>query len=182
MRKVIALAAGALLVLTMSACGGDDERARGTTPVQEPAAPAAPAAPAGPAAEGEYGSDPALDVLWDSCAAGNMADCDELFWESPFGSAYEDFAQNCGTAGMPADQIFCDNSGVGLDVPAGPVEGGSYGDDPALDALWDACEGGDNAACDDLYMESPFGSEYEDFGDTCGGRGRPEGATWCDAG
>ena len=47
----------------------------------------------------------------------------------------------------------------------------SYGDDPELDALWDACEAGDDVACDDLYWESPLGSEYESFGLSCAGRG-----------
>jgi hypothetical protein len=56
----------------------------------------------------------------------------------------------------------------------------TYGDDPELDALWDACAAGDNVACDDLYSQSPFGSEYEAFGDTCGERGRPEDQLWCD--
>ena len=46
----------------------------------------------------------------------------------------------------------------------------NYGDDPTLDAMWDACEAGDGAACDDLYFSSPFGSAYESFGDTCGNR------------
>jgi hypothetical protein len=44
------------------------------------------------------------------------------------------------------------------------------GDDPALDTLWDACEAGDGAACYELYLESPAGSEYEEFGETCGNR------------
>ncbi len=47
----------------------------------------------------------------------------------------------------------------------------SYGDDAELDALYDACAGGDGQACDDLFFQSPLGSEYEDFGNTCGGRG-----------
>ena len=47
----------------------------------------------------------------------------------------------------------------------------SYGDDPELDALYDACADGDGRACDDLYYQSPFGSEYEEFGNACGGRG-----------
>ena len=53
------------------------------------------------------------------------------------------------------------------------LEGGpqSYGDDAELDALHDACAGGDGQACDDLFYQSPSGSEYEDFGNTCGGRG-----------
>jgi len=38
-----------------------------------------------------------------------------------------------------------------------------YGDDPALDALWDLCEDGDYQACEDLYFDSPLNSEYEAF-------------------
>ena len=44
----------------------------------------------------------------------------------------------------------------------------TYGDDPALDALWDGCAAGDYAACDTLWIESPFGSDYESFAETCG--------------
>lgn len=57
---------------------------------------------------------------------------------------------------------------------AGPS---SYGDDPALDRLHDACAEGDMNACDDLFYESPPFSDYEEFGDTCGGRREP--ATSC---
>ena len=46
----------------------------------------------------------------------------------------------------------------------------TYGDIPELDPLWDQCAAGDNVACDDLYWESPIGSEYESFAQTCGGR------------
>jgi hypothetical protein len=49
----------------------------------------------------------------------------------------------------------------------------TYGDDAALDELWDACEAGDGQACDDLYVQAPSGSEYERFGDTCGNRFEP---------
>lgn len=52
---------------------------------------------------------------------------------------------------------------------------GTYGDDGDLDKLWDGCEAGEMQACDDLYMQSPFGSEYEAFGDTCGERNEPSG-------
>lgn len=66
------------------------------------------------------------------------------------------------------------------DVSA-PVGGsaaeGSYGDDPRLDDLWDQCAAGSGSACDDLYLESPFDSEYEEFGDTCGYR--QDGGAWC---
>jgi hypothetical protein len=46
----------------------------------------------------------------------------------------------------------------------------AYGDDPRLDALYDACERGSMRACDRLFEESPLFSEYEDFGLSCGGR------------
>ena len=52
---------------------------------------------------------------------------------------------------------------------------GSYGSDPELDELYDACEDGDFAACDQLYLDSPTDSEYETFGDTCGDRNEPSG-------
>lgn len=48
--------------------------------------------------------------------------------------------------------------------------GHTYGDNPTLDALWDACADGDGAACDTLYQISEIGSEYERFGGTCGDR------------
>lgn len=46
----------------------------------------------------------------------------------------------------------------------------AYGDDPQLDALWDACAAGEGKACDDLYHAAPVDSEYEEFGYTCGNR------------
>ena len=52
------------------------------------------------------------------------------------------------------------------DGPSTPAPG----TDAALDALWNACAGGDGEACDTLYLESPVGSDYEDFGFTCGFR------------
>lgn len=49
-------------------------------------------------------------------------------------------------------------------------EADSYGDDAELDALWDACADGDLRACDDLYWNSAWDSDYETFGSTCGER------------
>ena len=44
-----------------------------------------------------------------------------------------------------------------------------YGDDPELDNLWEGCFEGEWGDCDELYLLSPFDSEYEWFGATCGG-------------
>jgi len=54
----------------------------------------------------------------------------------------------------------------------------TYGEDPDLDRLWDGCAAGDGQACDDLYLESPLDSGYEEFGDTCGDRFPPQ-QVWC---
>ncbi len=46
----------------------------------------------------------------------------------------------------------------------------NLGDDPELDDLAQSCFDGDLVACDHLYLQSPIDSEYETYGDTCGGR------------
>lgn len=64
----------------------------------------------------------------------------------------------------PLDDGFAELEGVEeLDT----VDG--YGTDPELDALYDACEGGETQACDDLWAQSPAGSEYEQFAIENGG-------------
>jgi len=132
---------------------------------------------------GNHGDDPALDALWASCEDGDMAACDELYMASPFDSEYELFGDTCGERKEAGTDVLCvvtfgDGTETDTDADTDTDTSGepfTYGDDPALDALWEACEGGDGAACDDLFWEAPAGSEYEDFGYTCGGR-EPDGA------
>ncbi len=45
-----------------------------------------------------------------------------------------------------------------------------FGDDEALDLLWTECEAGEGESCDELFDVSVLGSEYEQFGLTCGNR------------
>jgi hypothetical protein len=42
------------------------------------------------------GDDPTLDALYDRCATGDGAACDQLFDQAPVGSEYETFASTCG--------------------------------------------------------------------------------------
>jgi len=42
------------------------------------------------------GDDADLDALWVGCSDGNADSCDELYFESPFGSVYERFGYSCG--------------------------------------------------------------------------------------
>ena len=57
---------------------------------------------------------------------------------------------------------------IDVDEGAGPID--SYGDDTTLDLLWDACEGGNNQVCDELYTSAPLESGYLEFARTCAGR------------
>lgn len=119
-------------------------------------------------ASASYGDDAYLDGLWDACEAGDWAACDALYSESPLGSEYEAFGETCG--------FLTDGIEWCVDVALGDPF--TYGDDAYFDELWDACEAGDWPACDALYSESPIGSEYEAFGNTCGFL--TDGTEWCD--
>jgi hypothetical protein len=62
-----------------------------------------------------------------------------------------------------------------LNIPTGAVGTtngavNDYGDDAVLDLLWDACEGGNSQACDDLYLSAPLETEYLEFARTCAGQ------------
>lgn len=64
------------------------------------------------AGSGDYGDDPILDLLWDSCASGNNQACDELAITSPIDSGYETFARECGgRRDTPADRGCFDDFG-----------------------------------------------------------------------
>lgn len=71
--------------------------------------------------------------------------------------------------------VFLLLRGSGLSL--GELDGVGEGSAERLFQLRASCDGGDMQACDDLYLESPFNSDDEAFGDTCGGRNEPGG--WC---
>ena len=123
---------------------------------------------------GEFGSDSYLDQLWDECALGDFVSCDDLYLESPAESEYEQFGDTCGGRNDPSG--YCEDLYGGSSSSA---VYGEYGSDSYLDRLWDECSAGDFISCDDLYDESPVGSEYEYFGDTCGYRNDP--SDYCEA-
>lgn len=103
-------------------------------------------------------------TLHRECADGDMGACDQLFDSTRAGTAEHQFADTCG--GRTQGGSPC--------TAAGAV---SYGDDPRLDALWDACTAGDAASCDDLYGQAAPGSDYSRYGMTCGNR--TDGSTDC---
>ena len=97
------------------------------------------------------------DNLHDQCAAGDMTACDQLYESSAAGSADQEFGNTCG--GRTDGGYLCAAIGAR-----------TYGDDAHLDALWDACAGGDGASCTELSWSAEPGSDYAAFGSTCGGR------------
>lgn len=125
------------------------------------------------------GTDADLDALWTGCAQGDPDACDELFLAAAVGSDYETFGISCG-----ARQVT--SCGDLLSDGSGPQDSGAnseltdFGDlstddlppgtDAALDALWVNCASGSAAACDQLYFDSPIGTDYERFGFSCGAR------------
>ncbi len=161
----------------LEACGADDDEMTEDPGSDDPGSDDPGSDDPGSDDPGSYGDDAALDELWDECDGGNGAACDELYWDSPLDSEYEAFGSTCGgryeegegpvscEEDLGGDKIE-DDGGTG--GGAGGDESMSYGDDPVLDALYDSCAEGDMAACDDLFWDSPLGSEYEAFGNTCG--------------
>lgn len=119
-----------------------------------------------------YGDDDTLDALWDQCSEEGTAVCDELFNEAPEGSEYEAFGDTCGGRGDP--QVACAPdalAGAGTsDGAGGDAPGTGTGDDSELERLKQDCAAGDVQACLTLEFQAPEGSDYAEFGRTCGGR------------
>jgi hypothetical protein len=68
-----------------------------------------------------------------------------------------------------AEEAQNEDSPDDIEVPDGE-EPGDLGNDERFDRLADECFEGDPSSCDDLFRESDLGSEYEEYGNTCGGR------------
>ena len=70
------------------------------------------------------------------------------------------------TAGAPATTVAPE------DVPD-PQPPPDLGEDAALDRLAQECAAGQFSSCDTLFFTSPPDSNYEAYGDSCGGRNEP---------
>jgi Septum formation len=69
--------------------------------------------------------------------------------------------------GNGEDYLIAADDGEGDTSDTTAAEGEETED---FSALIEECEGGDMAACDELYFATPVGSEAEDIGSRCGGR------------
>lgn len=64
-----------------------------------------------------YGDDPSFDMLWDVCAQGDGVACDDLFFQTPIGSAYEAFGRVC--SDLTTAIHSCENVATWLGGPLG---------------------------------------------------------------
>ncbi len=153
------LGALAVLALLLSACGSDEDDFRDQLKALDPTI-----------------TDETVDCIIDELDkvgldVGDISD--EAIGDGPIPEGGEAALSTClfASADLPVDPAADDSStdsGDSGSTDSAVVD--TYGSDPALDALWDACENGSGIACDDLYFQSPVGSDYEDFGNTCGRR------------
>lgn len=103
------------------------------------------------------------------------ADLEEEFGRVGFQAVEECDIDLAALGGSPDETTTTEATSETTDTTEDGSDGGTYGSDPELDALYDDCADGDFAACDELYTTSPIGSEYEEFGDSCGDRNEPQG-------
>ncbi|GAB4081365.1 hypothetical protein GCU67_12300 [Modestobacter muralis] len=68
---------------------------------------------------------------------------------------------------------------VPVPAPAATLAPTGLGEDTDLDRLAQQCSDGQMNPCDDLYLESFPGSDYEAYGDTCAGRRTAGEETFC---
>lgn len=122
--------------------------------VESPASASAPTAGASDEPS-SLGNDIDLNHLADSCYAGNWSACDELYVLAPVGSDYEWYGGTCGGILDWISDDTCETLVILVDQ---------------LAELAADCQVGDLHACDELYFQSPVGSNFEFFGATCGTR------------
>jgi hypothetical protein len=173
------VAAAAVVVLVASGCGSGVREVGGATTTTDGADAGGPlvgpptsgevTVPPGEDPTGVLGDDPELNDLAQACFEGDLFACDTLFARTEVGSELEAYSVSCGgrvrpDGGAPGCARRFDAS-----LPAAQTPG-ALGDDPAGDALAEACFRGDFGACDDLFLQSPVDSAYEAYGSTCGGR------------
>ena len=73
----------------------------------------------------DFGDDPQLDALAIACDVGDMQSCDDLFFQSPAGSAYEEYGRTCGDR-LSGDAIgLCTDEFDGSAAPD-TSSGGAY--------------------------------------------------------
>jgi TIR domain len=104
-----------------------------------------------------YGDHDYLDELWDACDGADRDSCTELGEISHDDTEYAAFATVCGTLIDSGASDGCSTI----------IAAQNIGDSTYMDDLATRCDGGDSASCQDLYLLSPEGSEYETFAQGC---------------
>jgi hypothetical protein len=105
-------------------------------------------------------------VLFD-CAGGDMAECDHLYRNTPFGGALETFAKSCGGRDTSTEHTGDCESSFGADGSGAPISTTTTTEVPQsqISACTDSA-----AACDDLYRSTGIDTAADIWANSCGGR------------
>ncbi len=115
--------------------------------------------------EGAYGSDGALDRLWDACRLDDAVACDDLWRLAPYDSPAATLGDSCNGRATDVGRWCVD---IVADVP-------QLAEWMSIHNVWTelytlACGAGDFAACDDLGWAAADGSPSKIFASSCGAR------------
>jgi hypothetical protein len=188
-----------VVVLFGAACGssGDDSSTSTAATIEpsddagtdhsdnrSPAGPPSPPPPPPPPPRPEGGISTAALVA-EECYWGDMPACDYLAeGAAPDGSdEHVHYGQTCGgrldESRVSACRLDIDDPEFPPPLPPTPPPSGN----PTYDGMAAACSEGQMQACNDLTNQgtnedpgpgAPLGSNYYDYGDTCGGRTPPQ--------
>ena len=160
MNRFRVLLAVVAVAFTGAACGGSDSGDGGVDGSLTATTAPAESAVAALAAEARIAESDAECLL--------AADGDLLHVYRAIGDLVaDDAAQALARIAEATDACGLTVGDLGLSLGTG------VSDDATLQAWYDDCAAGDMTACDDLFFQSPYDSEFERFGSTCGGRSDP---------
>ncbi|MBA3523512.1 MAG: hypothetical protein H0T85_02945 [Geodermatophilaceae bacterium] len=116
------------------------------------------------------GEDPDLRGLPPFTASATGTDPDAAPSGSTAGTGTKAPTSDGGSGGPTDTEPSTTTEDPGSSVLPPGAEPGGLGDDPEFNRLTNECFDGNMESCDELYFSSPIDSDYEAYGDSCGGR------------
>lgn len=177
-RRLVLMAAALLLVLAACGSGVEDGSditvdnkpdSTETTQTTDTTTPDNSDIPPGQDPRNILGDDEDLNDLANACFdPGDMFACDQLFAATEVDSDLEAYSQTCG--GRIEEQDGAPDCADRFDVSVPDAAPPADFDDVDFNDLADQCFEGDFGACDQLFQDTPVGSDAEAYGSTCGER------------
>ncbi|MFV0308204.1 MAG: hypothetical protein ACK5OX_10730 [Desertimonas sp.] len=177
-----------IIIGLLTAVAGLAGAGAGTVTAASDSSTATPPGTGAPTPPDGLGDNPTFDALAQACFGGDLGSCDDLYWRTDVGSAYEEYGATCG--GRVAERISGDCAvTLGADPATAPppatdlaaptLEPTGLGTDVTLDALAQECHAGAMFACDKLFVLGEEGTAYYEFGFSCAGRQTLDSSSFC---